>query len=271
MKTLIRTLLILLLSLLLHADKEVIRDIAYGEGLAQRLDLFLPAGKVEGRGALRPAAIVLHGGGWHSGSRSETEHIANYFARKGFVVANVDYSLAPGTWPAQMFDAAESVWWIKGHAKEYAIDTKRVLVVGISAGGHIAASLAQISIKHPHDESLDSSVHGVVSFWGPWDLTKPILGGFDLVSGLLRVDTQKARRDASPLSNLHKKSPPTLMLHGTHDRVVPFEDAKTACNVLVENGLECTLVPLQSMGHKWPRDSRHIVKATDEYLKTWRR
>lgn len=250
---------------------QITRDIPYTYDGRQTLDLFVP----EDTGGLetipRPAAIVIHSGGWSSGSRDEMEYIAVWFADQGFVVINVSYALAPeNKWPAQIVDVIQGVWWLKENAGRYNINPNKILAVGASAGGHLAAMLGQSSVSNLGAE-VDSEVHGIVSFSGPWNIpegTTNIQTNF--ISLLLPIDTPEARYLISPLYRISRHSPPVLIFHGTDDELVPFQQSKYACEVYASKGLDyCFLVPLEGNTHFSAIDTAIIFNSIREFLDGW--
>jgi len=100
------------------------------------LDLFAPAVKSK---KPRPAIVLIHGGGWHSGDKTMEHPIAAFLAEKGFVAATVEYRMAMEfPFPAGIYDIKTSVRWLKANAAKYNIDTARIAVLGCSAGAEMA-------------------------------------------------------------------------------------------------------------------------------------
>ncbi|NOQ13773.1 MAG: alpha/beta hydrolase fold domain-containing protein [Methyloprofundus sp.] len=231
---------------------QVIRDIPYTHDGRQALDLLMP---VETRSFIppRPAAIVMHSGGWVGGCRSEIENIAEWFAEQGLVVINVDYTLATATenkWPAQVADVIQGVWWLKENAVRYNINPNKILAVGASAGGHLAAMLGQTSISNLIT-GVDSEVHGIVVFSAPWNLLTATTDKQLYYTGLLLpAATPEALYMASPVYRITRHSPPVLIFHGTDDELVPFQQSEEACEAYVSKGMNyCFLVPLEGCTH----------------------
>ena len=116
----------------------VARDLAYGKEPMQALDLFVPD-DVKGE----PLVAFVHGGAWQGGSRHEYDEVALRFQKTGLAVATVDYRLSPGVrHPAPAQDVAEALGWLRDHAAKYGYDSKRIFVIGHSAGAHIAATIS---------------------------------------------------------------------------------------------------------------------------------
>lgn len=123
-----------------QARIRVIRDIAYREGghPAHRLDVHLP----EGKGPW-PVVLYVHGGGFRILSKETHWVMALAFARKGYLVFNIDYRLAPAhPFPAAIEDASHALRWVARHAHEYGGDPQKLILAGESAGANLVTSLA---------------------------------------------------------------------------------------------------------------------------------
>ena len=119
---------------------EVIRDVAYQDtGLAEhRLDVYRPID----RGAARPVVLYLHGGGFRILSKETHWIFGLLFARRGYVVFNANYRLAPQyPFPAALEDAAAAYAWLAKNAARFGGDPSRIVVAGESAGGNLAVAL----------------------------------------------------------------------------------------------------------------------------------
>ena len=148
-------------------------NIAYGPLPAEQGDLYLPT-MPTGR---RPAVVIIHGGGWVSGSRHGDDYISNVLASLGVVVLNIDYRLADKTlpdtrWPAQLIDSQLAVRFLRAHAAEYAIDPARFGAIGDSAGAQLAVFLGELPTNVAGDEAglypqERPNVKAVVDQFGP--------------------------------------------------------------------------------------------------------
>ncbi|RFB68676.1 MULTISPECIES: alpha/beta hydrolase [unclassified Herbaspirillum] len=175
--------------LLNAVDKDgiiVTRDIAYGEHVRQKLDVYLPGGVSTQR---RPVVMFVHGGAFLRGNMNANEQIYGnvlyYFARQGMVGINVEYRLAPeAPYPAGSDDVAAAVAWARAHAHEYGGDPEQIILIGHSAGGahaasyiadprvrpatgHGVAKLVLISARLRADVHADNpNAGGVRAYWG---------------------------------------------------------------------------------------------------------
>jgi len=145
------------------------------------LDLFVPKKNDE----LFPAVILVHGGGWHSGNKSQQVPIAIDLASKGFVTAAVEYRFsAEAIYPAAVKDLKASIKWMKANAEKYKIDTTKIAILGCSAGGQLASlvGFSNGELKYEPDDiykNISSNVHAVVNIDGLLDFTSSESKEFD--------------------------------------------------------------------------------------------
>ena len=241
----------------------VLRKIAFSErdGRPLELDLYLP--RAEGP---HPIGVVIHGGGWHRGSRAGPDAAAmcRLLLEKGIAAASISYSLVPrAVWPAQIEDCRRAVQFLRHHAERYDLDPTRVAAVGASAGGHLAALLGTMDDAADPEASdpvsrESSRVRCVVSFFGPTSLlphptasrkavrlVKALLGGGD-------EDDPEAlarARAASPLHHLDRGDAPTIFVHGEADHLVPFWQSQAMFEAMRRLGIPAELVRVPRGDH----------------------
>lgn len=207
--------------------------IEYGNvgGRSLKLDLFQP----EKKGKPVPAILFIHGGAWVGGNREQLRLYAVDFARRGYVTAAISYRLSrEAPYPAAVQDCKCAVRWMRENAKHYGVDPDRIAVAGNSAGGHLALMLGYT----PDMEKLEgdgghagisSRVQAVIDVYGPADLTADIARDNNNVKRFLQNKTMDEALDlykeASPITHLKQGAPPTLILHGTIDDVVPIDQS----------------------------------------------
>jgi acetyl esterase/lipase len=199
---------------------------------------------------LRPAALLIHGGGWESGDRTELRSLSYWLARTGFVPIAIDYRLTSQghTWPAQAEDAEQAMFWIREHAEALGIDPQRVVVIGSSAGGHLAGWLA--THHQVNARGTSSQPNRVVSLWGPWNLSTSRAG--TNLEGQRLIDKLMGGLDprvASPELSISAATVPALFIQGSVDTLVPPSQATSACAVLRQSGSACELLMLDGEGH----------------------
>ena len=196
------------------------------DGKALTLDLY----KDTSDPPARPGVIVIHGGAWRSGDSKELPDLNSYLAGKGYVVAAVTYRLVPhARYPAPVSDIQSAISYLTDHASEFGLDPTRLVLLGRSAGAHLALQTAYTS-----DEP---AIKGVVSLYGPADLYY----GYTHPARPLVIDTKKVIEDflggnpterpeiyraASPINYVGADTPPTLLIHGGRDELVSPEQSR---------------------------------------------
>lgn len=221
------------------------KGIEYGnvQGRSLQLDLYQPAG-LEGR---VPGLIFIHGGAWSGGSRQMYRYYTLRFAQRGYVAATISYRLSgEAPFPAAVEDAKCAVRWLRANAATYHVDPDRIAVIGGSAGGHLAmmvgyaADVPELEGQGGH-AGVSSRVAAVVDLYGPYDLTTEFARKAGPVRRFLGGKTYdqapELYRRASPRHYLHQGAPPTLILHGTIDDVVPIAQSDALAARLAELGV----------------------------------
>lgn len=184
-----------------------VEDRRYGPDPAQRVRIFTPPGPPPPTGW--PALLLLHGGGWREGDLAEFAPLAPRLARQGLLAVAANYRLAPRhRWPAMLEDV-EDAW---DSLAALPVDPGRRLLWGFSAGGHLALMLAG---RRP------AEVRALVAMGAPTALDAP-----GLSDELELVFSPDLLRAASPLHLLGARPPPTLLVHGEADAVVPIAQAR---------------------------------------------
>jgi acetyl esterase/lipase len=206
------------------------RDLAYGQDPRQRLDVYAPR-----QAASRPVVIFWYGGSWTKGSKANYRFVGAALAERGFVTVIPDYRLYPAvTFPAFCEDGAHALAWVEAHAQEFGGDPQRIVLMGHSAGAHMAAFIA---FNHAFDEKAGAetkSIVGLVGLSGPYALVPD--------TDVLHATFPAPYTDANwqPVRFVDARSPPALLLHGLADKEVyprhtlALNDALLAKHVRVE-------------------------------------
>ena len=220
---------------------EAIKDIEYKsiDGTSLQLDIYKMK---SGKNGL-PLLIFLHGGGWRKGNRADMLALLIDFARRGYVTTTVSYRL--GTYPHCVEDISDAVNWFYNHGDEYGYDPDRIALVGASAGAHLAMMAAYgweektrkgDSIQRPH------RVRAVVNIFGPVDMTTDFARNHPTAISFIGKTFNEAPevyREASPLQYVDKNSPPTMIIQGTSDELVPNSQADQLKEKLDSLGVPC--------------------------------
>ena len=226
-------------------------NVAYGPMAGEQADLYLPSAP-RGR---RPAVVVIHGGGWVTGTRQFAGDFSTVLASMGVVVMNIDYRLAdkadPSTrWPAQLLDAQLAVRFLRAHAAEYGIDSNHLGAVGDSAGAQLAVFLGTTPRTLPGDVARlypreRPDVAAVVDQFGPMDLPSMgtySAGAYEAMFGSPNP-TQADLQSASPLPSITSQTAPTYIIHGRNDQVVPFTSSQRLVSALQANRVPVEFIP----------------------------
>jgi acetyl esterase len=251
-------------------------DIEFAKpgGVPLTLDAYVP----DGKGPF-PTIIIVHGGGWENGTKRT--YVTPWFkplTEAGFAWFTINYRLSPQhKFPAATDDVAEAVRWVKAHAKEYKVDVKRIALMGESAGGHLVSYVGAKNEK-------DSRVAAVVSFYGPHDLLKREKDRGEVTKNLRQFlgvdkldDAGIAKlKEASPITYVRKGLPPFLMIHGTKDAAVPYDQSPLMCEALVKAGNRCEVFTVEGAPHgvgpweKFPEYQAYKKKMVDWLKQTLR-
>lgn len=244
------------------------------------LDAFLPLAKTKGR---RPAILVIHGGGWRSGDRSQHHPLAQQLAARGYACFTPEYRLSTeALYPAAVHDLKAALRWMHDKARKYGIDTGRIAVLGFSAGGELAAFLA-VTQGMPALEGegcrrrTSSSVQALVDLDGTLSFVHPESGEGDDSKktsassywfGYARKDSFALWKDASPLTHAGPNTPPTLFINSSVDRMHAGRNEFTA--VLQQHGIHTEVRSIPDTPHTFPLYHpwfELVVQYTDDFLK----
>ena len=222
----------------------ILRDLAYKtvEGTVLRLDVFMPAD-----GFLHPAVLLVHGGGWSHGDKSEWANEGLLLAASGFVAFAADYRLAPpgGSWHAitPVQDLEDAVTWIRANAGSYGVDPSRVGALGDSAGGNLALMLAVTG------SGGADKVDAAVSWSGPTYLRlHPSSAAANYVG--CSVTACPASWDAaSPYFFVDPTDAPIYLANSALETTVPVDEANAMADQLAAQGVPYELNILPGTRH----------------------
>jgi acetyl esterase/lipase len=213
--------------------------ICYGPaGKRNSLDIWrrrdLPAG---GRA---PVLLQVPGGGWVSGeTRGQAYPLMSRLVDAGWICVPMCYRLSPrATFPDHIIDVKRAIAWVRANIADYGGDPDFIVITGGSAGGHLS-SLAALSANEPAFqpgfEDVDTRVQAAVPFYGVYDLRDwdgkggPKNNVRFVQRMVMKVSPQadpERWRQASPVSWVGPEAPPTMIIHGTNDSLVPVESAR---------------------------------------------
>ena len=255
------------------------------DGISLRLDLYFPKNTAKPY----PVIVWVHGGGWSAGSKANPR--AEFLVSHGYAVASINYRLSDqAKFPAQLYDCKAAIRWLRANAVQYDLDPKRIGAFGSSAGGHLVALLGttagvdSLEGKVGGNLQFSSEVQAVCDWYGPTDFlticnypsninhcaaNSPEA---ELIGGSIQANRAKAIA-ASPITYVGKGDPPFLIMHGTLDMTVPFQQSVTMDSALRRSGGIVVFKPIIGGGHgdsAFEADSTKlpVVAFFDRYVKT---
>lgn len=250
-------------------QKEVV--YAKSNGRELHLDVFYPARK---RKKKYPGVLMIHGGGWSSGSKAHQVPMARQLAKKGYVAVAVAYRLSPeAPYPAGMLDVKAAVRWMRARADDYGLDADQIAALGCSSGAQMASllgttggtSLFKDSTNNPSYSSRVQAVvniDGIVSFIHPEAAAEGKAAGRWL--GGSRAEAAENWRSASPLEYADEKTPPFLFVNSSIPRFHAGRD--DLINVLKRHGIYYKVHTLSDsphsfwLVHPWYKETLKYVK-----------
>ena len=273
-------------TLALAGDFDLQEGIVFWQAgqLELQLDMAYPVG---GNGPF-PALIYIFGSGWGywPASRTECQLGIMKAAGRGYVAVAIDYrqtSIKEGgrakyRFPDQVYDAKCAVRWLRANAKKYHVDSEHIGVAGYSSGGHIALMLGLTRPSDGLEGSCDyadysSGVQAVVSSGGPTELKSQYNTDADesqAIAAFIGGSPQQMPVEydrASPVSYVHRDSPPILIIHGDLDKDVPIEQAFLLDRRMKELGATHTLIIRKNEGHNDFTAEPEVFDFFDKYLK----
>jgi acetyl esterase/lipase len=255
-------------------EVEIQKNVIYGTDAGE--DLLLDLAIPKGLDHAVPGIVWIHGGAWQGGSKNEFESLIRDSARAGYVAISISYRLAPKhIFPAQVEDSKCAVRWFRANAERLHLDPNRIGVVGSSAGAHLAMMLGAADSGDGLEGSggsaeASSRVQAVVSFAGPTNLLSEYPNASKgLVATFLGgpvADRQDAAKRASPITYVNAGDPPMLLIQGTKDPLVPYEQAFQMAEALTKVGTPGRVELLLGEGHGWPKEHERVMAATYAFL-----
>lgn len=270
-------------AMLANAQQHLV-DVVYGhkQGVALTMDVFEPA-KPNGIGV-----IWIVSGGWVSNHDSINPGLAKIFTDRGMTVFEVVHGSQPKfQMPEILADVNRSVRFIRTNAAKYHVDPNRLGISGASAGGHLSLMIGAYGgpgdpdAKDPVDRA-SSEVEAVACFFPPTDmlnyggpgqrpfkqiLFRPFWPAFGITDKTPDADIEAMGRQFSPIYGITAKMPPTFIMHGDKDFLVPLQQAQSFDAKLAEFNIPHQLVVKQNGSHGWPDMADDIPKLADWFEK----
>lgn len=255
-------LIIFFSAILLHSCKkdtagdqlgqQTLLNVSYGNHASQKMDVYLPAGRTA---TATKAIILIHGGGWNAGDKSDFASYISVLKQRlpDYAIFNINYRLAisPDLFPTQEMDVKAVVQFIINSSDEYQVNSNKLVLLGASAGGHLALLQA-----YKHD---NGKIKAVIDFFGPTELVEmynnppnPLVPSLlQIVTGATLTSNLQIYLDSSPVNFISSSSPPTLIFHGGIDNIVHVSQSQLLSTALATTGIQHQLVIYSIEGHGW--------------------
>jgi len=238
-------------------------------GWEGRIDIYYPTQK----GNKVPVVINIHGGAWMNGVK-ESQRGFNSFFKKGMAVANVEYRMTKtATAPAAIEDIRCAIVYLIQNSDKYNIDKDKIVIMGGSAGGHLALMAGMIGNNHLFDGNCKGveniKVAAIIDKYGITEVDgfaaksrsgKAWLGD--------KANDEKFVASLSPINYVNSNNPPIFIVHGNADPTVPYQQSVKLNEKLVAAGVKCKFMTVEGGLHgKFPKEKNSEVnKAIIDFL-----
>lgn len=231
----------------------------------------------------RTAIVIIHGGGWRSGSRTQHYALAQQLAKLGYVCFTPEYRLSTeALFPAAVYDIKAAVQWVKSNASYFYVDTNKIALLGFSAGGELAAFAGTTNGNRAFEDTVDfsrlsSNVQAVIDIDGTLSFVHPESGEGDdskKISaatnwlGTSKKDNPELWKQASPLTHAGKTTPPTLFINSSIERM--HAGRNDFIKILTENNIYTEVKTFENSPHHFCLMEPWFTPTTkyiDEFLK----
>lgn len=224
-----------------------------------------------------PVFVYVHGGGWTGGGpQKQARRMYHSLARAGWVVAAIRYPLAPrATICDQVVAIKRALRHLVDHAESYGIDPQSIVLSGGSAGGHLAALTALRSSGDLGGDVTDVDVMACVPMYGIYDMvnrnrTRPDWPyvNRDVMRGSYH-DKPDEFHAVSPMDHASGHAPPFLVIHGTHDSLVPIAEAEVFVAAMKRAGAPVEFVRVRGAQHGFDAVSSNVSRHVAALVTTW--
>jgi acetyl esterase/lipase len=232
-----------------------------------KLDLYLPP-REQGTPPV-PVLIEIHGGGWIAGTKEGSQLEVLPYLEMGYAAVNVEYRLAKSALaPAAVEDCRCALRWVLRNAKQYNLDTNRIVLTGGSAGGHLALITGMLPASAGLDRECTTAgdtgwsdagsqgemkVAAIVNWFGITDVPAMLEGpethGYAVEWFASLANRDEIAKRVSPMTYVRSGLPPVLTIHGDKDTLVPYAQAERLHAALSQAGVPNRLFTIPGGGH----------------------
>ncbi|NMB26796.1 MAG: alpha/beta hydrolase [Tissierellia bacterium] len=244
-----------------------------------KLDIWLPlkANKYH------PLVFFCHGGGWISGFRNQPNNVSwcKYLTSKGFAVASIDYRYGyRNSMEDILSDYTDALDYVKTNSKSLSIDKNNIVLMGLSAGGHLSLLYSTYYTYNGNKERI-KGIKAIVAYYAPTDLNDIFISKNKSI--FARFATKQTLKGApieergvydyySPINWVSKQMVPCLIAHGKFDTTVPFESSVKFVKKLKEFEIKYTFLIHKKGGHSFDTKFKdiatvNILERTARYIK----
>ena len=264
-------------------------DISYGDGEANKFDLYLPKDNSKDSYGL---VVYLHAGGFTSGDKADDKKMLSWLYQKGYVACGINYTLRTDTNNASVLTQSNeikaAVPVVIEEAKKLGYNVREMTMSGGSAGGCLAMLYAyRDAAEAPVPIKLLFEMVGPSSFyaedWGIYGLDRDtddsrkaaaglfgVMGGVELTPEMIKDGSyQELMKPISAFRFVNENTCPSLLLYGTHDKVQPWNGVRHLVKALEDNGVDYKLFEATHSGHGVQNDNavmKAYMETVDEYL-----
>jgi acetyl esterase/lipase len=230
-----------------------------------KMDLYLPASS----GKPTPVIINIHGGGWNNGTKEEQGGFTPYF-KAGFAVANIEYRLtSQATAPAAIEDTRCALIYLIKNANALHLDPNKIVIMGGSAGGHLALMGGLLQNNHIFDTNCmgveNINVAAIIDKYGIADVNDwaygPYIKSKSATNWLgAKKEDQNFIKSVSPISWVKSTSPPVFIVHGDADPTVPYQESVALHQALLAAGVKTEFITIPGGLHgKFDKDQNAML------------
>lgn len=227
--------------------------------------------------AARPTPVIfnIHGGGWNHGTKESQSGFSAFF-EAGYAVVNVEYRLYPvATAPGAVEDVRRAILYVVKHAKELNIDPDKMVVMGASAGGHLALIAGMLQNDHTFDVEYSNvnkfTIVAIIDKYGLADFAFPGIEKYRSEMNWLGeyAKDSKLVQSVSPVYWVKKSSPPVFIVHGDADPRIPYGQSVALAKKYEAVGARVTFITVPGGLHgSFPKEqNKKINDAIMAFLK----
>ena len=222
-----------------------------------------------------PLVINIHGGGWNHGTKESQTGFGSFF-KNGFAVANVEYRLVhQGTAPSAIEDIRCALLYLVENANQLNIDVNKIVIMGGSAGGHLALMAGLLGNDSKFDSNCNKTtpfkIAAIINKYGVTDLSSNELFKAKMVQNWLGIykEDLEFTKSVSPIYYVTKDSPAIFIVHGNADQIVPYSQSEELFAKLKAMQVKTEFITVENGGHgKFSKEeNKRVSDAMWNFLK----